>query len=317
MEHFETRRIPALADVEVHAKAPKYPRPLQANLPRMYWVGLWCGARGTGKTWSCVELLTAYERYGIASPYSGDKMPQRVILISPTVDANPVFRTLKWLDDDDIHTNYSDNDLLKIVDDIKAESDEVKEYQRQLKVYRKFLDDKRLTHEEILIIERLDYSPPIEPKYPDGRVVFLVLDDLIGSSAFKATGKSALTNLVLKNRHIGVNVAILGQNLRAIPRSIRMNVSVYVLFKFAADRVAMDLYEEVANLLTEEKFLEAYRWATTDDHDALVVDQTAPKEERLKRNWDTVIAPKGMGGKAPQTPGGRGAAPPSFSRGPK
>ena len=229
MQHFETHEIRDLAEVQVHARPPKYPRPLQPNLPRMYWVGLWCGARGTGKTWSCVELLTAYETYGIASQYSGQKMPQRIILFSPTIDANPVFRSLKWLDDDDIHTNYSDHMLLQVVDDVKSETDEVKEYQKEKKIYDKFVKDKRLTTEEIMIIEKLDYNPPQPPKYPDGRCVFIVLDDLIGSSAFKATGKSALTNLVLKNRHLGVCIAVLGQNLRAIPRSIRMNVSVYVL----------------------------------------------------------------------------------------
>jgi hypothetical protein len=258
----------------------------------MYFVGAWIGARGSGKTWSCVELLTAYQKFGIQSPFSGEKMPQRIILFSPTIDANPVYRSLKYLDEDDIHTNYSDNDLLSVLDDIKSCSDETKEYQRLKKVYDKFMRNKKLTVEEIVDLEKLDYEPPPPPQYPDGCVCFIVLDDLIGSSAFKSVGKSALTSLALKNRHVGVNLCILSQNLKALPKSIRINCSVFSMFKFASDRVAMDLYEEVANLLTEEQFLEVYKWATTSDHDALVIDQTAPKDERLKQNWDTIIRRK-------------------------
>ena len=284
-------RIQALANVHVHSKAPKYPTPLNPYLPKPFFVAQFVGGRGSGKTWSCVQLLTAYQTFGIASPFSGKKMPQRILLFCPTHDANPVYDSLEHLDaENDVYTSYSDDKLLDVIQEIKTEREETKEYQRLMKVYRKFVNDRRLTIEEIQDLEKMGYEPPVPPRYPDGVCIFMVLDDLVGSEAFKAVGRSALTNLVLKNRHLGINLCILTQNLKAIPRSIRVNTSVFVLFKFANDKVVLDLHEEVSNLLTETEFVEVYRWATgASDHDALVVDLTAAKENRLRRNWDTIV----------------------------
>lgn len=136
----------------------------------------------------------------------------------------------------------------------------------------------------------MNFDPPQEPKYPNGCVNFFILDDLVGSSAFKSTGKSALTNLVLKNRHLGINIMIATQNLKAIPKSIRTNTSLFVIFKYANKKVITDdLYEEVSNTLKPDEFEEVFEYATRDDHDCLVIDFSQPKEERFKKNFDTVL----------------------------
>ena len=82
----------------------------------------------------------------------------------------------------------------------------------------------------------MNYSPPIPPRFPNGCVVYLVLDDLVGTNLYKSTGKSAFTNLVLKNRHLGINILMLVQNLKAVPKSIRTNRSLFVIFKFASKK---------------------------------------------------------------------------------
>ncbi len=51
------------------------------------------------------------------------------------------------------------------------------------------------------------------------------------------------------------------------------------------------LYDEVSNLLTENQFEELYKHATSEPHDALVVD-THLKTERVKRfkkNFNVVL----------------------------
>ncbi len=83
---------------------------------------------------------------------------------------------------------------------------------------------------------------------------------------------------------------IASQNLKAIPKSIRTNTSLFVIFKFASKRVVCeDLYEEVSAIMTMEKFEEVYEHATRDEHDALVLDFSQPKEERIKRNFTSVL----------------------------
>ena len=217
----------------------------------------------------------------------------RVILMSPTHDANPVFNSLRSLHADDIIREYDDSKLLEVIASIKAEKEDTERYKAELHVYNKYRSGAidSMTQEDVDTLETMMYERPQKPKYPHGVVNFLILDDLVGSSAFKATGRSALTSLCLKNRHLGVNIMIATQNLKAIPKSIRTNTSVFILFRFASSRIILeDLYEEVSGTLSVHQFEQLYLHATSgSDHDFLGIDFTAPKEKRFKRNFKTVL----------------------------
>lgn len=283
-------------DIKLKFKPNKYPTPLDASLPRLYFVSLFIGSRGSGKSYSIVKLLKKYEHAGIVDTTleGNPKVAQRIVLFSPTADANPVFTALRHLDAQvDTVTSYSNDKLLEVVEDVKAEREETVKYQKQLRTWHKFMKVKdfgHLSHEEVQELEMMGYEEPEPPKYPAGCVTFFVLDDHIGSTAFKATGKSALTNLVLKNRHLGICMLIATQNLKAIPKSIRTNASLFVIFKYANKKVITeDLYEEVSNTLTLERFEEVFEHATTEDHDCLVIDFSQPKEARFKKNFDRTL----------------------------
>lgn len=265
-------------------KPNTYPQCLNTSLPRNYFVALFIGSRGTGKTYSVCQLLKQYELAGF------DKnQAMRVIVFSPTHDANPVFNCLK-IDPSDIVNDYSDSKLLEVIEDIKQEKQNTAEYKKDLQVWSKFFNGKidALTFDEIDFLERTAYQKPT-CRYPNGAINYFVLDDLVGSSAFKSVGKSVLTNLVLKNRHLGINIMICSQNLKAIPKSIRTNTSLFVLFKFASTKILVDLHDEVSSTLTLKKFERLYIHATQDEHDSLVIDFTGDKLNRFKKNFDIVL----------------------------
>jgi hypothetical protein len=184
--------------------------------------------------------------------------------------------------------------LIEIIDNIKHEKNETLKYQEQMKMYKKFVKAKsidELTPFEIIQLELNNFEPPNEPRYPFGCVVFLILDDLIGSSAFKSVGKSALTSLVLRNRHVGVNIIIATQSLKSIPKPLRMNTSVFVIFRFASRKIVCeDLWIEVSNLLSIEQFEKLYDFATSEPHNALVLDFTAKKGEQIRKNFNTILS---------------------------
>lgn len=280
-------------DIQLKYNKLNYPIPCDKHLPKNYFVSLFIGSRGSGKSYCIVNLLKHYEQCGIYDPITKEKVAQRIILFSPTYLANPVFKSLKYLSEDDIVNNYSDEALLEKVDDVENEKDNTERYKTLMKVYKKFLNVKHideLSHDELIELSLLEFEQPEEPKYPHGCVVFMIFDDLIGSDAFKQTGKSALTNLVLKNRHMRINILCATQNLRAIPKSIRTNTSLFVIFKFASKKIILeDLHTEISNTLTIEKFEELYEYATEDEHDCLVIDFTNPKQERFKKNFKSVL----------------------------
>ena len=285
--------IPHWQNVKLSFKHNKYPNPKDPAAPRCYFVGLFVGSRGSGKSFMMVKLLKQYENYGIYDTELKHDVGQRIILFSPTSDANPVFTSLKHLSEHDIIHNYSDTKLINAVEDVKREKENTLTYQEDMKIYKRFLNLKHieeLTPHELHKLEMNNYEPPEPPKYPFGCVTFFVLDDLVGSTAFKSVGKSALTNLVLKNRHLGINMLIATQNLKAIPKGIRTNTSLFVIFKFASKRIITeDLYEEVSNCLTLPKFEELLDHATRDEHDCLVIDFSQPKEDRFKQNFNRIL----------------------------
>jgi len=95
----------------------------------------------------------------------------------------------------------------------------------------------------------------------------------------------------LKNRHLGCNILIATQSLKSIPKSIRNNTSLFILYRFANKKIVLDnVYEEVSGRLTPEQFEQMYEFATEKDHDALIMDFTGvPKELMFRKNFDEAL----------------------------
>jgi hypothetical protein len=128
-----------------------------------------------------------------------------------------------------------------------------------------------------------------EPKYPNSFLLHWVIDDMIGSNIFK-NGKSAFTNLVTRNRHvIPGNIIIATQAIMKIPKTIRLNSNLIVLFKFANKKqVIDDIHPVVSAYVTEDQLMQLYEYATSEAHNALVIDGTSSKII-FKKNFDKIL----------------------------
>ncbi len=172
--------VSAWSNKQLKFKPNTYPQSVNGCLPRNYFVGVAVGSRGSGKTYSICKLVKEYEN----SKFDGGQ-DMRVILFSPTHDANPVFNCLKSLDKDDVINNYSDDKLIEVIQDIKNEKADTQRYKEELLIYQKFMHGKidKMTHEEVSILEKIDYSKSVECRFIHGVINFLIFDDLVGSSA--------------------------------------------------------------------------------------------------------------------------------------
>jgi hypothetical protein len=136
----------------------------------------------------------------------------------------------------------------------------------------------------------MGFNEPHEPKYPNGCFCFLILDDLVGSSAFKVQGRSYLTNVVLKNRHLGINICILTQSMKSVNKPIRVNTSLFTLFKYANQKMILnDIYEEISGKVSENEFLELFDYATEDAHSPLVLDFTNGKSDVFRKGYFEIL----------------------------
>ena len=95
-------------------------------------------SRGSGETYNSVKLIKHYEDNKLID---NDNVihPLRTIVISPTLDANPIFNNLKSLAKEDKHEKYCDDLLQTIINDIRKIKKKLMSIINILKHLKKFL----------------------------------------------------------------------------------------------------------------------------------------------------------------------------------
>lgn len=273
-----------------------YPLCRCGNCPNFYWNLLSVASRGSGKTYNICKLISHYEQNDLLDN-DDIKHPLRTILISPTLDANPIFKNLSSLNDEDIYDKYSDELSQSIVDYIKQKKEETDNYYKYLEAYKKTIKIKQNKLNKFFednpdifdILNKNEFQHPDEipkPRNLTTPVNIIVLDDLMATGAFTNKKLSTLTNNLIKNRHNGISFAILAQSVRSIPKNIRLNCNLFFIGKFASKKVVLeDLYEEVSNVLTLEQFEELYDKATEEQYGSLIID-CSHKDKRFLNGLD-------------------------------
>jgi len=241
-------------------------------------------------------MIKHYEKHKITS--DGVEYKLRTHLISPTIQANEIYQSLDILDmEKDSNDNYSDQLLLDIIKDVKAEKEEYEKYLLYKSSYEKFIRTPESKYEKLYdtnpeifnLLEEYDYIHPKDFKYEKPAVNIIILDDLLGSNAFTRKTQSVLTNAMIKNRHMQIVFCVLVQSIRAVPKTIRMNCSVFQLAKFGSKKVVLqDIYEEVSNVIGIDEFEMLYDFATSKKYGSLIID-TTHSEKRFLSNLDSEL----------------------------
>lgn len=265
-------------------KQTKYPVPNDPEAPRLYPVILAVGSRGSGKTFSLTKIIQSYLKNGIRDPQTGKVVPQRVVIFSPTYQANNVLKTLPT-EQEDVHETYSESALQALMEDLADIKHNALEYQRVKKLLRKHVrSEANIGEQQDLAMNMGILEHP--PKYKVSPVTHILFDDLVGAGAFKQAGKSVLNNLTLRNRHHGLCMYFATQSLKQFPRMLRQNVSCFLLYKYSsAIDILKDFHIEVSAMLTLEQLEALYEFAVRDDHDFLFFDSSQPKDRRIRRNF--------------------------------
>lgn len=272
-----------------------YPQCQCGKCPRFFWNMLSIASRQSGKTYTICQMIKHYEKHKIMK--DNQEYNLRTILISPTIQANEIYKSLSSLDlEKDSYDDYSDDILLDIIDDVKQRKKDFEDWLEYVEFYKLFTKTKEdklevLYNENPEMFNKLEENEfkhynEIPHKKPE--VVIIILDDLLGTGSFSSKHKSALTNSLIKNRHLGINFAILSQSLKSVPKNIRLNCSIFFLGKFQNKKMILeDIYEEISNVCKLEEFDELYTHATDKTFGALIIDTTQGK--RFLSNFDTEL----------------------------
>ena len=116
-----------------------YPLPKNPDIQNPYYVCIAAGQRGSGKSYAIVRCIKNAEESGYYDPETGNDVPMRTILFSPTVAGNPIFTSLKSLDEDDIINDYSHQKLAEVLEELKAEKKNTQDYKDYIVAYNKYI----------------------------------------------------------------------------------------------------------------------------------------------------------------------------------
>lgn len=297
-------------------KHTKYepPQPRNRDMPPTFNILLSCSPKGGGKTYNVVQLLTNYENSGFISQ-DGDDVKMRTIWISggtANSKQNSILDTLNSLHKEDrINMEDDVDEQMKILyDDLKQERDDIEAYNVYRKVYNKYVKSKNLNNlslEELTLLKFKDFIDPDEdpdcPRDLDGnilyhpRMVFLVLDDMIGSDGYGNNRKNFINRLAIKSRHesdelVGLNLIFIAQSFKAIPPVVRKQTDIFVLLKSASRSYIIDaIAEEVGSHFSKNQIEEYYDEIMKIPYGSLILSIHKKEQEthRVRMGWNSII----------------------------
>ena len=261
-----------LANGEVKCKPKRVPK-VPPHLPKLHCLAGAFGVVRSGKSNALVNLIKAYHDCGGLN---------LLYCISPTYHSNASLQTLPFEKDGiftDSHTSV--NALRTILRKIKEKNDEYKLEELYKRSYERYINGKATT-EDLARVQRSNYREPIPVKWPQPGIF---IDDMTHTELMANTINNELSHLSLHHRHIdGVGVSIFQafQTFKSgMPRVVRANLGLILLFPTCNMREIEEIYQEVSNNITFDTFKRLLFEATKGPHDFLLIDKLS--EDPMKQ----------------------------------
>jgi hypothetical protein len=267
------------------------PRQAPKTFPDKPFLGTIVGSRGSGKTNCMINLIKHYDKAGFFS---------KVYMFSPTSFGNdPKYQLLE----DGRHTfeykknpTYSDDIFKEVLQEIKSDIEEYKDWEKKHKLYKKFMKHghKRMTPEEMLEIELMmvDEETVEEPecRWKQMSSSLLIFDDLVSNTElYKTTPRGIFYNFAILHRHLLSSLLFCVPTWNgAAPGQIRGNLSLAILFNLKPE-IKKQVADEMCADMSEDTFIEMWNTAFVNQWDFFMINYDAPKHLRFRKNFDSIF----------------------------
>lgn len=146
--------------------------------------------------------------------------------------------------------------------------------------------------------ENLDDDQKDNAKYYIDRTLIL-LDDQVGSSLFSnRKGHNPFVQLNVRHRHYSVSMMIVSQAYMELPKTVRINLTAWILFDIPNDREVETIWEEHSCGLKFDLWYELYQHAVSEPYSFLYLNEFFPKGRRLYKRFESCLSykPESIGG---------------------
>ena len=268
------------------------PRRVPDNMPRLSFLAAIVGSRGCGKTNAMVNLVRKYD---------ATKSFDKLYMMSPTANNDPKY---KLLDNDRAHyklktyTQYTDEDMQAIVDELRADIEEYKRYEADKVVWDRFVRAKKpdgLSMDDYAVLERLGWEAPKTEWKMGMPTSLLIFDDLVGSKLYRADCKGPANAFFILHRHLLCSVVFLSQVHRnAVPKQLRSNLSMIMFFRCRDRKLHEAVSEEFSAYVSPEELCELWDHATREPHGFLMGDfDTRDPTRRFHAGFNRLLVLRG------------------------
>lgn len=243
------------------------------------------GQRTAGKSYLAAKILAQTQK---------EKTFDVIYIITPSWNSNKGYFG-RFIKPENVYEPTSSS-VQDVINRVEADRDEWEKYLADKILYEQFQKDKNselllhidpyklMSYYDAGFMERKKPKWKYEKEEPPKSL--LIMDDCLGSPAILQS--SGLTRIATLNRHIapleknhgersacGLAVMILTQTYKmqqGIGRCLRENLSLLTLFKNRQEKQMESVREELANVVPEHLFTQAYEHATKEKFGNLTVD---------------------------------------------
>ena len=251
---------------------------------RQPFLAMFVGCRTSGKSHLASQFLAQAQR---------EKTFNRIYMVTPSFNSNKAYFG-KYVNEEDVYEPTKDS-IQNVISSVEADRDEWEDYLSKKELYKMYKKDARKAIKNIDEDNLISYYsngffdnqvPVWKYDNEEPPKSLLILDDCLGSPAILQS--SGLTRITCLNRHVadlkenykgrsacGLAVIILSQSYRfnnGISRVLRENLSLLTLFKNKQQKQMDAIKEELANVVDEKLFSQAYEYATREKYGNLTID---------------------------------------------
>jgi len=269
------RKIHHSVNSKLNSEAFKYDIPTHEDDPKLPGVFVFCGSRGSGKTYACIAMVKHFERLEYIT---------RTFLLCPTSTSNTLYSNLTTLEKSDTceDERYFQLFLQNILKEVKKDWKAFEGYKKYVKLYSRYRQgDPFLSLSEMAELEKHGYGPPKRMEKPSH---LLIVDDAQGTDLYTTCRKDLMSHMTIKHRHIPIMLCFLMQSWTGLPRVIRLNATHFMLFKTGDAKQLEQIYSAFGNLVSWDDFLVMYKDAVAKPHGFLYIDTNPKSEEKRFRD---------------------------------
>lgn len=157
-------------------------------------------------------------------------------------------------------------------------------------ILQKLLDDKQ--NEIEFVRKNLPDNEKEETKYYVDRDLW-IFDDLVGSNLFSMSHQhNPFKTLNIRHRHFSASLILVTQAYKEIPKTIRTNVTGWVLFRISNQKELDVIYEECPCFLTKTQWMNMYEKAIEEPYSFLYINLFFPPDRRMFKRFEYVLNSK-------------------------